>query len=110
MCVDFTDLNKACPKDYYPLPRIDQMVDATSGHQLLSFMDAYSGYNQVQVALEDQLKMAFAKPFEIFAFKIMSFGLTNAPVTFQRLIFTTFKDYLDYLLHDFINDLCVHTN
>ena len=53
MCVDFTDLNKACPKDIYPLPRIDQLVDSTAGHKLLSFMDAFSGYNQIQMEEED---------------------------------------------------------
>uniref|UniRef100_A0A2N9EWT7 Reverse transcriptase RNase H-like domain-containing protein n=1 Tax=Fagus sylvatica TaxID=28930 RepID=A0A2N9EWT7_FAGSY len=59
MCVDFTDLNKACPKDTYPLPRIDQLVDSTAGHKLLSFMDAFSGYNQIQMTEEDQEKTAF---------------------------------------------------
>ena len=49
MCVDFTDLNKACPKDSYPLPRIDQLVDSTADHQLLSFMEAFSGYNQIKM-------------------------------------------------------------
>ena len=53
MCVDFTDLNKACPKDNYPFPRIDQLVDSTAGHKLLSFMDAFSGYNQIQMEEED---------------------------------------------------------
>ena len=59
MCVDFTDLNKACPKDYFPLPRIDQLVDCTAGHKLLTFMDAFSGYNEVKMLEEDQEKTAF---------------------------------------------------
>ena len=59
MCVDFTDLNKACPKDSFPLPRIDQLVDSTAGHKLLTFMDAFSGYNQVRMVKEDQEKTAF---------------------------------------------------
>ena len=59
MCVDFTDLNKACPKDSFPLPRIDQLVDSTAGHKLLTFMDAFSGYNQIKMAKEDQEKTAF---------------------------------------------------
>ena len=54
MCVDFTDLNKACPKDNYPLPCIDQLVDSTAGHRLLSFMDAFSGYNQIK--MDEQIK------------------------------------------------------
>ena len=56
MCVDFTNLNKACPKDSYPLPRIDQLVDSTAGHQLLSFMDAFLGYNQIRMDEVDQEK------------------------------------------------------
>ena len=58
MCVDFTDLSNACPKDSFPLPRIDQLVDSTTGHKLLTFMDAFSGYNQIQMAEEDQEKTA----------------------------------------------------
>ena len=59
MCVDFTDLNKACPKDSFPLPRIDLLVDSTAGHKLLTFMDAFSGYNQIRMAEEDQEKTSF---------------------------------------------------
>ena len=59
MCVDFTDLNKACPKDSFPLPRIDQLVDSTAGHKLLTFIDAFSGYNQIRMAKEDQEKTSF---------------------------------------------------
>ena len=59
MCVDFTDLNKACPKDSFPLPRIDQLMDSTAGHKLLTFMDAFSGYNQIKMDEEDQEKTAF---------------------------------------------------
>ena len=59
MCVDFTDLNKACPKDSYLLPRIDQLVDSTAGHKLLSFMDAFSGYNQINMDKADQEKTSF---------------------------------------------------
>ena len=59
MCVDFTDLNRACPKDNFPLPRIDQLVDSTAGHKLLTFIDAFSGYNQIRMAEEDQEKTSF---------------------------------------------------
>ena len=59
MCVDFTDLNKACPKDSYPLPRVDVLVDSTARHQLLSFMDAFSGYNQIRMHKDDQEKTSF---------------------------------------------------
>ena len=59
MCVDFTDLNNACAKDSFPLPRIDQLVDSTAGHKLLTFMDTFFGYNQIQIVEEDQEKTAF---------------------------------------------------
>ena len=59
MCVDFTDLNNACPKDSFPMPKIDQLMDSMVGHKLLTFMDAFSGYNQIQMAEEDQEKIAF---------------------------------------------------
>ena len=59
MCVDFTDLNKACPKDDFPLPRIDQLVDSTAGHKLLTFMDTFLGYNQIKVVEEDREKTTF---------------------------------------------------
>lgn len=59
MCIDFTDLNKACPKDSFPLPRIDTLVDLTAGHQTLSFMDAFSGYNQIKMYEPDQEKTTF---------------------------------------------------
>uniref|UniRef100_A0A2N9H4H0 Uncharacterized protein n=1 Tax=Fagus sylvatica TaxID=28930 RepID=A0A2N9H4H0_FAGSY len=85
MCVDFTDLNKACPKDSYPLPRIDQLVDSTAGHKLLSFMDAFSGYNQIQMAEEDQEKTAFITSRGLFCYKVMPFGLKNAGATYQSV-------------------------
>ena len=59
MCVDFTDLNKACPKNSFPLPRIDQLVDSTARHKLLMFMDVFLGYNQIRMAKEDQEKTSF---------------------------------------------------
>ena len=78
MCVDFTDLNKACPKDNFPHPRIDQLVDNASGHELLSFMGAFSG----QMALED--REAFIIDRDTFYYKMMPFGVKNARATFQR--------------------------
>ena len=67
MCVDFTDLNKACPKDDFPLPRIDQLVDSTAGCEILSFLDAYSGYHQINMCLEDEEKTAFIHHLVPFA-------------------------------------------
>ena len=75
MCVDFTDLNKAYPKDNFPLPRIDQMVDSTSGHDLLSFMDAFSGYNQIMMDVDDREKTSFITDKGIYCYRAMPFGL-----------------------------------
>ena len=86
MCVDFTDLNRACPKDSYPLPRIDTLVDLTARHELLSFMDTFSGYNQIRMKEEDQEKTSFVTSQGIFCYKVILFGLKNAGVTYQRLM------------------------
>ena len=82
MCVDFTDLNKACPKDSYPLPRIDQLVDSTAGHKLLSFMDAFSRYNQIRMDEVDQEKTSFVTSQDLFCYKVMPFSLKKAGVTY----------------------------
>ena len=86
MCIDFTDLNKACPKDSYPFPRIDILVDSTTRHQLLSFIDAFSGYNQIKMEEADQEKTSFVTSQGLFYYKVMSFGLKNAGATYQRLM------------------------
>ena len=86
MCIDFTDLNKACPKNSFPLPRIDQLVDSTVGHKLLSFMDAFSGYNQILMDEDDQEKITFVTSQALYCYKVMPFGLKNAGATYQRLV------------------------
>ena len=77
MYVDFTDLNKACPKDSYPLPQIDTLVDSTARHQLLSFMDAFSGYNQIKMEEADQEKTSFVTSQGLFCYKVIPFVLTK---------------------------------
>ena len=77
MCVDFTSLNKHCPKDHFPLPRIDQIVDSTSGCRRLSFLDAYSGYQQIRMKVEDEELTAFITPFGVYCYTVMPFGLKN---------------------------------
>ncbi|XP_020225380.1 uncharacterized protein LOC109807270 [Cajanus cajan] len=86
MCNDFTDLNKACPKDSYPLLNIDCLVDNASGYELLSFMDAYSGYNQIRMHHADEDKTAFIADQATYYYKVMAFGLKNAGATYQRLM------------------------
>ena len=86
MCVDFMDLNRACPKDSYPLPRIDTLVDSTTRHELLSFIDAFSGYNQIKMNEEDQERTSFVTSQGLFCYKVMPFGLKNTGATYQRLM------------------------
>ena len=86
MCANFTDLNKACPKDSYPLPHIDVLVDSISRHQLLSFMDAFSTYNQIKLDEADQGKTSFITSQGLFCYKVMPFSLKNARATYQRLM------------------------
>ena len=78
ICIDFRDLNKATPKDDYPLPSIDLLVDSTTGHAMFSFMDGYSGYNQIKLAARDQSKTSFTTPWGTFCYTVMPFGLKNA--------------------------------
>ncbi|KAI3701922.1 hypothetical protein L6452_27409 [Arctium lappa] len=82
VCIDFTDLNKACPKDPFPLPHINALVDATAGHELLKFMDAYSGYNQILMHVDDQEKTTFMTDNDIYCYKVMPFSLENASSTY----------------------------
>ena len=91
MCVDFTDLNKACPKDSYPLPRIDQLVDSTARHKLLSFIDAFSGYNQIRMDRVDREKTSFVTSQGLFCYEMMPFGLKNVRATYQRLVNHMFR-------------------
>ncbi|KAL5546495.1 hypothetical protein UlMin_006182 [Ulmus minor] len=107
VCIDFTDLNKACPKDSFPLPHIDMMVDATAGHELLSFMDAFSGYNQILMHPEDQEKTSFVMERGIFCYKVMPFGLKNAGATYQRLVNKMFSNYLGKTMEVYIDDMLV---
>lgn len=82
MCVDFTNLNKVCPKDSFPLPRIDQLVDATIGHELLSFMEAYCGYNQILIHPLDQKHTSLITDRGLYCYKVIPFGLKNVGATY----------------------------
>ena len=86
VCVDFTDLNRASPKEPFPMPRIDQLVDAIIGHPWMSFLDAFQGYHQMPLATDDQEKTAFVTPVENYHYKVMPFGLKHAGSTYQRII------------------------
>lgn len=84
MCIDYTDLNKACPKDPFPLPRIDQVIDSTAGCERLYFLDAYSSYHQIRMKESDQEKTSFITPFGPFCYITMPIGLKNAGATYQH--------------------------
>ena len=107
MCIDFTDLNKACPKDSYPLPRIDQLVDSTVGHKLLSFMDAFLGYNQIRMDKVDQEKTSFVTSQGLFCYEVMPFGLKNAGATYQRLVNHMFRPQIRRNVEVYVDDMLV---
>ncbi|RDX77401.1 Retrovirus-related Pol polyprotein from transposon 17.6, partial [Mucuna pruriens] len=107
MCTDYTDLNKACPKDSYPLPNIDQLVDGVSGFALLSFMDAYSRYNQIRMYERDEEKTAFITDDGIFCYRVMPFGLKNAGATYQCLMDEIFKEVRGTNVEVYVDDMVV---
>nr|MCH9869571.1 reverse transcriptase family protein [Serratia marcescens] len=107
MCVDYTDLNRACPKDSYPLPSIDMMVDSTAGHAMLSFMDAYSGYHQVRMHPADEEKTSFIVAQGTYCYRMMPFGLKNAGATFQRLVDKVFAHLRGKTVEAYVDDIVI---
>ncbi|KAL4271456.1 hypothetical protein GQ457_13G014970 [Hibiscus cannabinus] len=104
VCMDYRKLNKATRKYHFPLPFIDQMLDRLAGKQFYCFLDGYSGYKQIAIAPEDQFKTTFTCPYGTFAFRRMSFGLCNAPATFQRCMTAIFSDLNEDCLEIFMDD------
>jgi hypothetical protein len=109
MCVDYTDLNKHCPKDPFGLPRMDQVIDSTAGCDLLCFLDCYSGYLQIAIKEEDQEKTAFITLFGAYCYTTISFGLKNAGATYQRAIQACFKKQLNKNVEACVDDVVVKT-
>jgi len=107
MCTNFTDLNKAFPKDAYPLPSIDRLVDGALGHNFLSFLDAYSGYNQIPMYGPDRSKTAFITDRANFCYEVMSFGLKNAGATYQRLMDRVFRRPIGRPMEVYVDDMVV---
>ena len=103
-------VNVATVRDNYPLPLTEHVLERVAGKTAYSFLDGFSSYNQVSIALQDHHKIAFATKWDIFAYKVMPFRLTNAPATFQRLMDNAFREYLRDSLEIFMDDLCVHSN
>ncbi|CAM8968712.1 unnamed protein product [Rhodiola kirilowii] len=108
MCIDYRKLNAVTRKDHFPLPFIDQMLDRLAGKPYFCFLDGFSGYNQIPIAPEDQEKTTFTCPFGTFAFRKMSFGLCNAPGTFQRVVTSIFSDMIGTFIEVFMDDFTVH--
>ena len=109
LCVDFKDLNKACPKDPFPLPRIDQIIDATAGHDSRCFLDTYCGYHQIKMAESDQPATAFITPYGPFCFNAMPFGLKNAGATYQRMIQTCLENQIGKTVEAYMDDVVIKT-
>eukprot|EP00253_Pinus_taeda_P026620 PITA_26620 len=104
ICVDYRELNKATQKDHFPLPFIDQVLDTLAGKKFFSFLDGFSGYNQIQIALEYQDKTTFTCPWGTFAYRVLPFDLCNAPATFQRAILSIFADLINEGLEVYMDE------
>jgi hypothetical protein len=110
MRVDYTDLNKHCPKDPFGLPRIDKVIDSTTGCELLSFLDCYSGYHQIALNKDDQIKTSFITSFGAYCYMTMSFGLKNAGATYQRAIQQCLADEIkNDLVEAYVDDVVMKT-
>ena len=107
MCVDFQDLNKASPKDDFPLPHINILVDNTTGHASLSFMDGFSRYNQIKMALKDMEKTSFITPWGTYCYKVMPFGLKNVDATYQCAATTLLHDLIHKEVEVYVDDMIV---
>ena len=105
--MDFTHLNKAYPKDSYPLPQIDQMVDVTIGYNRMSFLDVYSGYSQIPMNPEDRVHTALVTQKGMFCYRVISFGLKNAGATYQRLMNKMFTKQVGRIIEVYIDDMVI---
>ena len=107
MCVDYTDLNKHYLKDPFGLPQTDEVVDSTAGCELLSFLDSYSGYHQIPLKEDDQIKTSFITPFDAYCYTTMSFGLKNTRVTYQRAIQMCLDQQIGRNVEAYIDDVVI---
>lgn len=107
VCVDYKTVNRACPKDSFPFPRIDQLVDLTAGHQRFSFLDVYRGYHQIAMYEPDREITSYTTPRGLYCYKVMPFGLKNAGATFQRMVTKMFASLLGRTMEAYIDDMVV---
>nr|CAE01641.2 OSJNBb0021I10.3 [Oryza sativa Japonica Group]CAE03198.2 OSJNBb0060M15.10 [Oryza sativa Japonica Group] len=108
MCIDYRKLNKATKKDHFPLPFIDEMLERLANHSFFCFLDGYSGYHQIPIQPEDQSKTTFTCPYGTYAYRRMSFGLCNAPASFQRYMLSIFSDMIEDIMEVFMDDFSVY--
>jgi len=107
VCIDYRKLNSATRKDHFPLPFIDQILEKLAKQSFRCFLDGYSDYNQIPLYPEDQDKTTFTCSSGTFAYRMMPFGLCNAPFMFQRCMMAIFSDYIDNLMKVFMDDFSV---
>ena len=108
MCIDYRKLNKATKKDHFPLPFIDEMLERLANHYFFCFLDGYSGYHQIPIHLDNQSKTTFTCPYGTYAYRRMSFGLCNAPASFQRCMMSIFSDMIEKIMEVFMDDFTVY--
>ena len=109
MCTDFTSLNKACPKDFYPLPCLNRLVDGSAGYEMFDFLDAFRGYHQIFLDDPDQAKTAFITEYGLYCWQVMPFGLKNAGATYQRMVNAMFKDQIGRNMEIYVDDMLIKT-
>jgi hypothetical protein len=107
MCIDYRKLNKATQKDHFPLPFIDEMLERLANHSFC-YLDGYFGYHQIPIHLDDQSKTSFTCPYGTFTYKRMSFGLCNAPASFQRCMMAIFFDLIEKVMEVFMDDFSIY--
>jgi hypothetical protein len=108
MCIDYRKLNKATRKDHFPLPFIDKMLERLANHSSFCYLDGYSSYHQIPIHPDDQSKTTFACPYGTFAYRRMSFGLCNAPASFQRCMMAIFSDLVEKVMEVFMDDFSIY--
>ena len=109
VCVDYKPLYAATKRDHFPLPFQDEILNEVAGHERYTICDGYSGYFQIRIAEEDQIKTTFITPWGCFAYRVMPFGLTNAPTTFQRFMNFVFQPFFGSSIRVFFDDFCIYS-
>ena len=108
MCIDYQELNKATKKDHFPLPFIDEILEQLANRTFFYFIDGYSGYHQILIHPDNQSKTTFTCPYRTYAYRRMSFGLCNAPTSFQRCLMPIFSDMIEEIMEVFMDDFSIY--